>query len=55
MKSEQEIKEKLAYLNGYVDAGLAYGIPLDDRYNFAGQIKALEWVLKNEVKNVDRI
>lgn len=49
MKTEQEIKEKLAYLKGYCDGGLVYGISSSDATFTKGQIKALEWVL--EVNN----
>lgn len=57
MKTEQEIKERLAYVKGYRDAMSNYEChdcePLVLR---EGKIKALEWVLENsnlncEVKN----
>jgi hypothetical protein len=48
MKTEQEIKEKLAYWKGYRDGGLVYGISADDDAFARGQIKALEWVLEVE-------
>lgn len=48
MKTEQEIKEKLAYWKGYRDGGV-YGISADDDAFARGQIKALEWIL--EVSN----
>lgn len=49
MKSEQEIKEKLAYCKGYRDGGLEYGISAYDDAFTEGQIEVLEWVL--EVNN----
>lgn len=51
MKAEQEIKEKLAYLKGYRDGGLMYGISADDVIFAEGQIKALEWVLEVDNDN----
>lgn len=51
MKTEQQIKEKLAYLKGYKAALLDYGQITDeeDIKDFAGQVKAFNWVL--EVNN----
>lgn len=46
MKTEQEIKEKLAYCKGYRDRGLVCGISPEDDAFTKGQIRALRWVLE---------
>lgn len=52
MKTEQEIKEKLEYmqgskdaLNGYLDKIICSSVD-DDIVELTGQIKALKWVLE---------
>lgn len=55
MKTEQEIKERLAYIKGYQTALVDYGHTsnLEEILELKTQIKVLGWVLENSNPNCE--
>ena len=45
MRTEEEIKEKISYLKGYLEGGTIYGMSNADNRAMKAAIKELEWVL----------
>ena len=48
MRREEEIREKISYLSGYLNAGLVYGMPDKEIKTIKAVMKELEWVIESE-------
>ena len=53
MRTEAEIREKISFLSGYLNAGIVYGMPDKEAKTIKAVIRELEWVLDCEVSDVN--
>ena len=48
MRTEEEIRVKLSYLKGYLEAGMVYAMPDKEQRIIKAVMKELEWVIESE-------